>query len=132
MITNKSARTPWNIAPLEEFFTGRPLPAAPVQIEAGQVIANPLAFVEGHMAAIRVNNGKAAFEPYIERLTRFAHWLNDNPAPGGLVPNLAPAAPPEKVNAPTYCRPAAQPINQAVKPTKKEQKKEAETPPSLF
>ena len=61
---------------LETFFAQTPPPTSPVQLDSVTTITNPAEFVLGHLEAVRSNQGKRAFLPYLERLEAFKNRLS--------------------------------------------------------
>jgi hypothetical protein len=56
------------IQELREFFGTARLPAHPVRLNAWTTVSDPATFIDSHLSAIRHNNGKRSFLPYLERL----------------------------------------------------------------
>ena len=61
-----------DITKLESFFEGIPLPTQPVKLNRYSKIINSCLFIESHLATVKVNNGKSAFVPYLNRLIDFS------------------------------------------------------------
>lgn len=66
----------WNVEELESYFSDVILPSGPVQLNPWTRIENVPLFVENTLATIKINNGKRAFRPYMDRLLEFKDIIN--------------------------------------------------------
>ena len=60
-----------DIAELENYFASIELPTQPVKLNECSTITNSSIFIESHIAAVKTNNGKQTFLPYLKRLEQF-------------------------------------------------------------
>jgi len=67
----------WNndIAELETYFAGIELPTQPVKLNKCSTITDCSLFIESHFAAVKRNNGKRTFLPYLKRLQELKQVL---------------------------------------------------------
>lgn len=66
-----------DIAELENYFAGIEVPTQPVKLNKCSTITNSSLFIETHFAAVKANNGKQAYLPYLERLKEFKKILEN-------------------------------------------------------
>lgn len=67
-----------DITELENYFTGITLPTQPVKLNKCSTIINCSLFIESHFAAVKANNGKRTFLPYLNRLQELKQVLTTN------------------------------------------------------
>jgi hypothetical protein len=58
------------IAELESYFAGIPLPQTPVRLDACTIVSNVYHFVESHLTVLKANAGNKLFQPHFDRLQR--------------------------------------------------------------
>lgn len=70
----------WNneIAELETYFANIELPTHPVKLNKCSTIRDCSIFIESHFAAVKGNNGKRTFLPYLNRLQELKQVLTIN------------------------------------------------------
>jgi Domain of unknown function (DUF4326) len=66
-----------DINELEDYFATITLPTSPIKLNSHSTISDCFKFVQSHLATIRANNGKPAFEPYLNRLKELKRVLNN-------------------------------------------------------
>jgi hypothetical protein len=64
-----------DITELENYFTNILLPTQPVKLSTCSTITNCSLFIESHLATVKVNSGKRAFLPYLNRLQELQQLL---------------------------------------------------------
>jgi hypothetical protein len=67
-----------DIAELENYFVGMPLPTQPVNLNKCSTITNCSLFIENHFATVKANNGNRNFLPYLNRLRELKQVLTTN------------------------------------------------------
>lgn len=66
------------IAELESYFAGIELPTQPVKLNKCSTITDCSLFIESHFAAVKANNCKRTFLPYLNRLQELKQVLTTN------------------------------------------------------
>ena len=64
-----------DIVKLENYFTGIAFPTQDVKLNNCSTITNFSLFIESHLATVKVNSGKRAFLPYLNRLQELQQLL---------------------------------------------------------
>ena len=74
----ETAKTDWSneIIELEAYFKNTKLPTEPIKINQCQTITNVNKFIDRHLKALRTNNSKPTFEPYLNRLLQLKELIN--------------------------------------------------------
>jgi hypothetical protein len=74
----QTAKTDWSneIIELEAYFKNTKLPTEPIKLNQCQTITNINKFIDRHLKALRTNNGKPTFEPYLNRLQQVKQLIN--------------------------------------------------------
>ncbi|MBK7798505.1 MAG: hypothetical protein KA251_02545 [Saprospiraceae bacterium] len=67
-----------DIKELENYFAGIELPTQSIKLNQFCTITDYSLFVESHFAAVKANNGKRTFLPYLNRLQELKQVLNTN------------------------------------------------------
>lgn len=67
-----------DITELENYFAGIALPTQPVKLNRCSTITDCSLFIESHFKAVKVNNGKRTFLPYLHRLQELKQLLTLN------------------------------------------------------
>jgi hypothetical protein len=67
-----------DITELENYFTGITLPTQPIKLNRCSTITDCSLFIESHFAAVKANNGKRTFLPYLHRLQELKQLLTTN------------------------------------------------------
>lgn len=67
-----------DIAELENYFASIELPTEPVKLNRCSTITDCSLFIESHFAAVKANNGKRTFLPYLNRLQELKQILTIN------------------------------------------------------
>ena len=67
-----------NIAELENYFASIELPTQPVKLNSCSIITDCSLFIESHFAAVKANNGKRTFLPYLNRLQELKQVFTTN------------------------------------------------------
>jgi len=70
-------KTDWNneIMELEAYFENKTLPTVPIKLSQCQTITNVNLFIDTHLKALKSNNGKPTFEPYLNRLQQLKQLI---------------------------------------------------------
>lgn len=66
------------ITELENYFKRIELPTHPLNLNQCSTITNIQLFIESHFAAVKANNGKQTFFPYLDRLQELKQVLTSN------------------------------------------------------
>jgi len=66
------------IAELENYFGSTILPVVPVKLNEYSTITNIALFINSHLEAVKINNGKGTFLPYLNRLQELKQVLTKN------------------------------------------------------
>lgn len=64
------------IQELELFFGSVKLPETPIKLNEAETITDCHKFVDSHIATAKANNGKPAFQPYLDRIRNFKNSIN--------------------------------------------------------
>jgi hypothetical protein len=73
---NRESQNLWDITELESYFQNVNLPVEPIRINSGVVISDLVTFIESHLLAVKNNNGKRSYLPYLHRLQDLKHQLS--------------------------------------------------------
>lgn len=70
-------KTDWNndIMELEAYFETKTLPTVPIKLNQCTTITNVNNFINTHLKALKTNNGKPTFEPYLNRLKQLKQLI---------------------------------------------------------
>lgn len=67
-----------DITELEQYYKAAKLPTGPVKLNHFSTILNVTKFIESHFTAVKGNEGKRAFLPYLHRLQELKQYLTIN------------------------------------------------------
>ncbi|MFN7654852.1 MAG: DUF6965 family protein [Cyclobacteriaceae bacterium] len=67
-----------DITELENYFAGITLPTQPIKLNRCSTVTDCSLFIESHFSTAKVNNGKRAFLPYLNRLQELKQLLTTN------------------------------------------------------
>jgi Domain of unknown function (DUF6371) len=67
-----------DITELENYFAGIAIPTQPIKLNRCSTITDCSLFIESHFKAVKVNNGKRTFLPYLHRLQELKQVLTTN------------------------------------------------------
>jgi hypothetical protein len=72
-----TTKTDWisEIIELEAYFKNTILPTGPIKLNQCSTITNVNNFIDTHLKTLKTNNGKATFEPYLNRLQQLKQLI---------------------------------------------------------
>ena len=76
-IIKLTPKTDWinEITELEAYFKNTTLPTGPIKLNQCATITNLNNFINTHLKALKTNNGKPTFEPYLNRLQQLKQLI---------------------------------------------------------